>query len=125
MLRIVAPRIVIPSDTVASVRPVGVADEIVVVVDVDVVVSTPSAVPAPTATPSGAKGDANAKRNSHSCCIVSGRVVHGWIRIKGAAPNRSWVISRYVDYLWARLLDDDDVFGFYYFCFNLHLLIGL
>jgi len=97
---------------------------IIVVVNGDVVITSPSAV-SPTAAPSGTHGHADAERNRHARCVITGRRVgHRWIRIDRRTVHHRRVIARNVDYLWAGLLDDDDGLVLYNFCLHFHLLIG-
>jgi hypothetical protein len=87
---------------------VGIAIEIIVVIDIDGVVAAPAAPIAPTATPHCAHRDTNAERYRHPRRIVSGRrVVNRRIGVHRWSIHHDWIVRRYVHHLRIRLLDDN------------------
>jgi hypothetical protein len=104
---------------------IGVAVEIVVLIDVNIVVATPAAAPAPAATPHCAHHYADAKRDGEAGRIVSGRrIVDGGIGVDRRAIDHDGIIRGHVDDLGIRLLDHDDTFVFDDLGFHLLLLGG-
>jgi hypothetical protein len=115
-----APNIV----SVASTN-IRIAVEIVVIVDIDVVVSAPAGAPAPAASPGRSHHHANAKRNGHSCGIVSRRrIVNGRVGIDRRAIHHDRIIGRYIHNLWISLFDHDYIFALDDLGFDLLLLGG-
>src|SRR5271170_175096 len=112
--------------TVTDILPVGVVNEIVVIINIYVVVSSaPSSVVAPTSTPSCPDSQANTERDRHSRRVIAGRrIIDGWVGISWRAVHHHRVVAGNVDDLRIGLLDHDHLFAFYYPGFNLHLLIG-
>jgi hypothetical protein len=102
---------------------IRVTVEIIIVVDVDVIVPAPPAAPAPAAAPERPHHHANAERNRHSRCIVSGRrVVNGWVGIDRRAVHHHRIIRRYIYNLWISLLDHDHTLALDDLRFHLLLL---
>ncbi len=111
---------------VADVLPVGIPDEVIVVVDVDVVITAaPTATTAPTSTaPEGSHSHADPERDRHPRGVVAGRRIRdGRIGIHWSAVNHGRVVAGDVDHLWTGLLDDDNLLAFDCLDFDL-LLFG-
>jgi len=130
MLRVVLPGTIAGAisaalrvHAVASLN-VGVAVEVVIVVDGDVVVGAPTATITPTATPKRTHHHADAKRNGHSRCVVAWRWVGDrWIRIRWRPVNHGRVITGNVDNLRVGLFDHDYGLALNDLRFYLYLLI--
>jgi hypothetical protein len=140
VLRIVLPTAVTPGGlvgwAVAAIRvvdvlpidvlPIAIADEVVVVVDVDIVVAAPSASPTRATTPEGSHRDPNTERYGHAGRIVAGgRIGDRGIRINRSPIHNGWVVAGHIDDFWASLLDDDNLLIFDDLGFHFLLFAGL
>jgi hypothetical protein len=102
---------------------IGVAIEIVVVVDGHVVVSTPTAAVSPASTPRRSHCQTDTERNRHTCRIVTGRrIVDRWIWIDRRTVHDGRIVAWDVNNFRIGLFDNNHLFGFHNLGFYLLLL---
>ena len=106
---------------VTAIADVGIAVEIVVIVDVDLI-APPTTTP-PAAAPGSPHGHSNSERNRHPRGVIPRRGIVDWrIGIGGRAVNHCGVVTRNVDHLRIRLLNNNHLFIFDGLRFHLLLL---
>jgi hypothetical protein len=113
------------SVAVTDVLPVGIPDEVIVVVDVDIVVTAaPTVTTAPTTSaPKGSHGDANAEGDRHSCCVVADRRIDdGRICVDRSAIDDRGIVAGHINHFRTGLLDNDDLLALDCLDFDLLLL---
>src|SRR5688572_5490447 len=108
-----------PAQVAVSRADVGVAVEVVVVVDGDVVVAAPPASPAPAAASAPDRADGNADAETKR--QTAGWVIDGRIGIDGRAVRPDRIVFRNVNNLRVGLLDHDDLLALDDLC--LHRLL--
>jgi len=128
MLWIMLPRVTTGANVAIGYITVDirVADEIVVVVDIDVIVTAaPTTVPAPASAPCGTHCDADSKRYRHAGGVIARRrVVDGGVRIDGRTINYRRIVCGHINHFRTGLLDYDDLLVFYNLGLNFLLLAG-